>query len=88
MMRLMIDFANVAHRFHQVAVATGSMNEMGSSGAEFDAVVRSAAVIVATTAATNSGLVLKTQRLAASGILATASVRAILSRYLTVISFG
>jgi len=70
--------ADVVQRFHQVAV--GWMNALESSGAKevVVVVVVTTAVIVAITA-TNSGLVSESQRLAASEMLATAFIRAILS---------
>ena len=76
-MWLIMGSADVVQRFHQVAV--GWMNALESSGAkEVVAVVVTTAVIVAITA-TNSGLVSESQRLAASEMLATAFIRAILS---------
>lgn len=76
-MWLIMGSADVVQRFHQVAV--GWMNALESSGAkEVVVVVVTTAVIVAITA-TNSGLVSESQRLAASEMLATAFIRAILS---------
>lgn len=77
-MWLIMGSADVVQRFHQVAV--GWMNALESSGAKevVVVVVVTTAVIVAITA-TNSGLVSESQRLAASEMLATAFIRAILS---------
>ena len=75
-MWLIMGSADVVQRFHQVAV--GWMNALESSGAKEVVVVVTTAVIVAITA-TNSGLVSESQRLAASEMLATAFIRAILS---------